>query len=238
MSGAARSGKDTVATILKSKLPHVGTFAFATLLKETAAEAFHLDYRHLYGKLKESEVEVDVSWRGYTHNRLPQVVRQIKGLTYLPQSDTMEIGQFMDLIVDNIQKYGRRPWHWRFRRSKDGHYIISSRRILQLWGTEIMRGMFGDTLWTDITLRQIQGSACGTAIITDMRFPVEVKRVKEVYPDAKIFHVVRPGQKLIIGGHSSEAGLPEACIDQVIMNDGTLADLESAAMSAVDTAFN
>ncbi len=51
---------------------------------------------------------------------------------------------------------------------------ISGREVMQLFGTELVRTVFGN-VWAEATVRKIQRSGKPVAIITDNRFPNEVE---------------------------------------------------------------
>lgn len=53
ISGAARSGKDTLADCIIKKMPKYVKIAYADALKEQVMEEFDLTYNQLYGDLKE-----------------------------------------------------------------------------------------------------------------------------------------------------------------------------------------
>ena len=99
-------------------------------------------------------------------------------------------------------------------------YNLRIRQLLQVFGTEIMRSYFGDTLWINSTLRRY-----GNAIISDLRFKVEYDEIKK-----------RNGITLFIlnyktkkGSHSSEKEIEDLLthskFDYIIDNNGTLKDL-------------
>ena len=99
------------------------------------------------------------------------------------------------------------------------HYI-TIRQLLQVFGTEIMRNLFGDKLWILSTLNEKTN-----LIVSDLRFKVEYESVKENF-----------GQCILIdregcnpGNHASEKEIEDLYkndkFDWIIRNDGTLEDL-------------
>ncbi|XAO54264.1 deoxynucleotide monophosphate kinase [Yersinia phage vB_YenM_P778] len=235
LTGAARSGKDTSADLLKNILPDAQSFAFATTLKETAGRAFNLDYRHLYGSLKETEVEVNTDWEQLRY-ALTFPLNMILGRN----PTEYELGKVVCATQESFKIYGRKPWHWKLRPSKCDHVIITSRRILQLWGTDIIRQSLGGDTWIDITVRDISKSRCENAIITDMRFDNEAVKVKKALSsDADVLTgaavnvpvkiiLIKRDDKVTVSSHISEAGLSQKYIDHTVYNNGTIAELRVA----------
>ena len=99
------------------------------------------------------------------------------------------------------------------------HYI-TIRQLLQCFGTEIMRGYFGDNLWI---LATIIGQH--NLIISDLRFKVEAEAIHN--NKGKIIYINR--NICIPGNHASEREIVELkenkIFDYIINNNGTLKDL-------------
>lgn len=106
--------------------------------------------------------------------------------------------------------------------------IPEIRRILQKFGTEGGRDVFGENVWTDLALRQI--TTPGHWVVTDVRFPNEVEMIRHV--EGMLIKIVRPGYGPI-NAHASDAGLADGLFDQVIVNDGTIEDLYEKAYRAI-----
>lgn len=95
------------------------------------------------------------------------------------------------------------------------------RRLLQRFGTEVGRTMWGDDFW--IT-QALHGVAPGDRIVvTDVRFPNEGDAVRAL--GGRVVRIDRPGAGLggAEGGHATETQFVDA--DAVVVNDGDLADL-------------
>lgn len=97
---------------------------------------------------------------------------------------------------------------------------ITIRQLLQCFGTEIMRGLFGDNLWILSTLKE-----SGKLIISDLRFKVEAEALKQL--NGTLIYINRVG--CVPGNHASEKESIELLntnqFDYVINNDGSLRDL-------------
>lgn len=97
------------------------------------------------------------------------------------------------------------------------------RRLLQIGGTEAGRKIFGENIWAETWYKRTkvlleQGyDVC----VSDMRFLNEAAFVREL--GGCVWRVQRSG--CVAGLHASESELDRIEPDQVINNDGTLADL-------------
>ena len=97
---------------------------------------------------------------------------------------------------------------------------ITIRQLLQVFGTECMRAIFGNKLWILSTLRE-----GNKLIISDLRFKVEAEAVKE--KGGILIYINRKG--CTIGNHISEQEIYELyknnSFDYVINNNKSLEDL-------------
>lgn len=118
------------------------------------------------------------------------------------------------------------------------HYEISGREYLQFYGTEAHRDVFDYDFWVNAVL-PLEGSAdpdtlpdwcynfytdddavANLCVVTDVRFPNEAERVKEL--GGYVWKIDRdvPGA----GDHASEQTLPPELIDLTIDNNQSLED--------------
>lgn len=103
------------------------------------------------------------------------------------------------------------------------------RRLLQVFGTEVGREMFGENFWVDQVFRQIEAEdRDSNFIITDVRYPNEADLVRK--KGGQIWRVNRSVIKPI-NGHSSEFAMDTYDFDRVITNDSDIKDLESHIFS-------
>lgn len=135
------------------------------------------------------------------------------------------LGVSPDLLRDRAAK--ERPIEWLGK---------SPRELLQTLGTEWGRNTIRDDIWIQIAMRQVEKVLAyqkgqGGVILTDVRFTNEAAAIKAA--GGTIWKVVRNVECLASDAakHSSESGLPEDCIDEVIENNGSRADLEAAVMA-------
>ena len=103
------------------------------------------------------------------------------------------------------------------------------RRLLQIFGTEVMREQFGRDVWVDLAL---DGKSLDEDwVITDARFLNEARAVKD--RGGYMVRVNRPGVEPP-NLHASEVEMIDYPFDYVIENDGTLADLTGKVMEMME----
>jgi len=110
----------------------------------------------------------------------------------------------------------------------------SPRELLQTLGTEWGRNMVREDIWVRIAMwRASEHEREGRHVaITDVRFANEAEAIR--HAGGYVWRVERPGAGLAgaAGGHSSELGIPDRLVNQVVRNAGSLDDLEEAVNSA------
>jgi hypothetical protein len=102
------------------------------------------------------------------------------------------------------------------------------RRLLQVMGTEAGRQVLGDNIWVDAVLNKV-GSR--DVVITDCRFPNEAQAVKE--RGGHVVRVVRPGVDAV-NAHPSETSLDDWPFDRIVINGGSMDDVETLASDLYD----
>ena len=105
------------------------------------------------------------------------------------------------------------------------------RSLLQFWGQEYRRSV-NPTYWIDKLSKRIEDEKPEIALVSDLRYLNEFAWVRE-YGDC--VRVDRPG--LPQGTHSSEtelSTLPDSSWDGILTNDGTLEELQDAAVLIFD----
>lgn len=104
------------------------------------------------------------------------------------------------------------------------------REYLQRLGTEGARGVLGENVWIDALFRD--AGTWGPTVVTDVRFPNEANAIRA--RGGLVVLIRRPGQTPAHGsGHSSENALAEYLFDDVIENDGPLAQLHDRVMQLI-----
>lgn len=92
------------------------------------------------------------------------------------------------------------------------------RRLLQRLGTEAGRDILGENIWVDTALSRAEGDI----VVTDVRFPNEVRGIEE--RGGVVVRITRPG----VGPkntHASETSLEDWEFEYTVLNDGSIEDL-------------
>lgn len=93
------------------------------------------------------------------------------------------------------------------------------RPLMQRFGTEVVREMFGDDFWVKYAMQKAQEHE--KVVIADVRYPNEAAAIKS---HGLLWRVIREG----VGpanDHASEHEVDNFSVDMLIENYGTLADL-------------
>lgn len=97
------------------------------------------------------------------------------------------------------------------------------RRILQSFGSEAMKAVFGDDVWTDLLHKNVIESDSDILIVTDWRFKRELWRLQDKHSDKFDIITVRIERDGLeqISDHVSEIDLNDGIdFDYTIHNDG------------------
>lgn len=95
------------------------------------------------------------------------------------------------------------------------------RRLLQVFGTEVGRNMFGENFWVDLALNRIKED---NAVISDVRFKNEADAIKK--SGGQVWRINRFGVGPVTD-HSSEIDLDDYNFDHIIDNDYSVLDLNN-----------
>lgn len=109
------------------------------------------------------------------------------------------------------------------------------RRLLQTYGTDAGRDVFGENCWTDLARQRILQNARGgfKSVVTDVRFESESKMVHEL--GGIVVNILRPGVGPV-NSHSSDAGIES--YDKIIYNNSSIADLHQKVLGVVSYSKN
>tara|TARA_Y100000758_G_scaffold43411_1_gene28074 strand:+ start:280 stop:855 length:576 start_codon:yes stop_codon:yes gene_type:complete len=99
---------------------------------------------------------------------------------------------------------------------------ISPRKIYQLLGTEVGRGI-DPAIWIKNAEMFIKSVPGRTVVITDCRFDNEATFIRN--RGGVVINIVRDHEDIDENRHSSEGGLEEKNIDFTIYNNGTIEDM-------------
>lgn len=104
---------------------------------------------------------------------------------------------------------------------------VEVRRLLQHIGTEMGRDIFGDNIWVNLVMNQIEPNK--DYVITDVRFQNEVDAIHLAC--GEVWRVIRPFYDNNVGTkHSSESKIDSLDTDKIIINNGTIKDLEEKVL--------
>lgn len=128
-----------------------------------------------------------------------------------------------DQVYDEVQK-----------EIVDPRWGMTPRRILQLFGTEAVKPVFGKDVWVRRLMMEINALPPERpVVITDLRFDEEAEAVKAA--GGKIINVVRPTHlEGAPAAHLSEAGIAAGFVDVIIHNNGTVDELFLKVDHALD----
>jgi hypothetical protein len=98
------------------------------------------------------------------------------------------------------------------------------RELMQKFGTEVGRNIFGSTIWLDLVIKKITENPNTKYVITDVRFENERAAFEQWGDDALLVKVERPGFDAV-NGHISDSGLEHTLFDASLSNHGSIEDL-------------
>lgn len=96
------------------------------------------------------------------------------------------------------------------------------RRLLQAIGTEAVREIIGPSTWVDLACKKICEST-KSVVVTDVRFANEAAMIAGL--GGVLVRIMRPGVGPI-NDHASDQHVHQIDVDSVIINDGTLDELQ------------
>lgn len=216
-SGRRLSGKNTCCSYIKQLIPEAEEFSFAYSLKRMAVDILGLREEQAYGTDEEKDSLVEhLLWENFPlpawvdssgnitvqHTPIPPQVEDFRDLVsiYHNQNIKREI-----ILVDGNSKIDLHRWV-----RKTGP--MTGREVLQYFGTNIYRKIYGD-VWVDACIRQIKKSEAYKngypCCITDTRFPNECEGVQKAGGKViRLTRVLRPQDS-----HVSETALDRENFD-------------------------
>jgi hypothetical protein len=94
------------------------------------------------------------------------------------------------------------------------------RELLQRFGTEVGREMFGDDFWVNAAIDSIKDGS--RVVVSDVRYPNEADAVKKL--GGEVWRVVRPGYGAA-NDHASEHALNDYNFDYILENNSGVQSL-------------
>lgn len=137
----------------------------------------------------------------------------------------VQVGQY-------IKYYAMKYFGW------DGEEETKPRDLLIHLGTDIIRNKIDQNFHINRLIQDIEVLSYfyDTFIVSDVRFPVEIEKVKEKYNDVLTIKIERESEELT---DSQKANITETALDNfndydiVINNNGTLEELKEKATSII-----
>jgi hypothetical protein len=111
-------------------------------------------------------------------------------------------------------------------KAKESHPEI--RRLLQVFGTEVGRDMFGENFWVDLALSSAKEDL---VVISDVRFKNEADGIKAA--GGQVWRINRVGIGPVTD-HASEVDLDSYSFDYIIDNDFSVMDLNNVVDMILD----
>lgn len=234
LNGIARSGKDTAAKFMKEFFEEQGmktaSFYFAERLKDTVDSIFGFDERHRDGILKEEIVccEAKLEW----------VIKCMKDVLLHDVCETEdEANRLADFITLNLLATLMKESIAYSVKGDIFSFMISPRRIYQVFGTDVVRANVKDSFWTDIVKNQVIKSDADVVFVTDVRFDNECEMLEEVDGSgihSWIFKVERPNLKTKVTSHVSEKGISDCYVYSYLVNDKGLEEFKELIFKRLD----
>ena len=138
----------------------------------------------------------------------------------------VQIGQY-------IEYYAMKYFGW------DGEEETKPRDLLIHLGTDIIRNKIDPNFHINRLVQDLEVLSYfyDTFIVSDVRFPVEIEKVKEKYDDVVTIKISRDSEEL---NQSQKSNITETALDNytdydyVIDNNGTLEELEQRAIDIMN----
>lgn len=156
-------------------------------------------------------------YMGSGKNTVARILHELRGdVVEIAFADPMK--DFVSLVYDWPRELLN---DLRFKNMPDPRYNgLTPRHALQQLGTEWGRGCYVNT-WADLGIRRAL-VADGLAVITDVRFPNEVKAIHRAGGKVVLVYRADPPELL----HSSESFIDSLEYDYELSNTGTLYELQ------------
>lgn len=234
LNGIARSGKDTAAKFMKEFFEEKGmktaSFYFAERLKDSVDTVFGFDERHRDGILKEEIVCCNA--------KMDWIIKCMKDVLLHDVCETEnEANRLADFITLNLVATLMKE---SIAYSIDGDsytFMISPRRIYQVFGTDVVRANVKDSFWTDIVKNQILRSDADVVFVTDVRFDNECEMLEDLDESgiqSWIFKVERPNLTTKVTSHVSEKGISDCYVYANLVNDKGLEEFKELIFKRLD----
>ncbi|MBT6045902.1 MAG: hypothetical protein HOG49_03680 [Candidatus Scalindua sp.] len=201
VSGKKQSGKSTLCDFLASEYngdsyythdKDIKIYSFADPLKRFCIDAMGLKENQCYGTDDDKNTLTEYNWE-----TLPLEIRNRFGTK---EASKLSVGHWEN------KEFGGREWVSNLvdavtHKSRTGS--MTGREVLQIFGTDVMRGMFSDKIWVNATISLIKKENPPIALIADARFESEINALMA----EENGHVIRLTRKICEDSHPSETEL-------------------------------
>lgn len=109
--------------------------------------------------------------------------------------------------------------------------IPEARRLMQVFGTEVVREHFGQDAWVRLTVEKILAIGSANIVVSDLRFNNEARALHNL--GSTNINIVRPDLDSPDDPHVSETGVAQRHLDKTLRNVGSINDLHTWIRSAV-----
>jgi hypothetical protein len=208
ISGKIKSGKDTVGNMIQyitSKADEKWTFdEYMKKLSYIGKTGYGYDSEWEIKKFADGLKDLVILLTGCSKKDLED--RKFKN-TYLPKEWNC---YFFDDYKTQLKRY-------------------TYREVLQYVGTDLLREQFHANVWVNCLFSKYKEEELGSGdypkwIITDVRFPNEAKRIKDL--GGIVVKITRPETDMLAGTHLSETALDNyEDFDSIILNEDDLNEL-------------
>jgi len=132
----------------------------------------------------------------------------------------ISIEELEEFKNENVEIYRQHP------EDTKSYQITNFRKVLQNFGSEAMKPIFGDNVWVELLNKKVKTSEEDVIIITDFRFPSEYDQL-DVKPYT--IKIVRKSIGRSADPHISEKALDNFNFNEIIYNDKTIEDMRKYA---------
>ena len=116
-------------------------------------------------------------------------------------------------------------------------HVMNMRELLQRYGTEAHRNVFGEDFWLAAALPPDDRYNDKLVVVTDVRYPNEADWIHEL--GGVVVSVVRSGiPEIAESNHASEQPLSYPNIDFVLLNDQTVEHLKKTTLRMLNYLFD
>jgi len=150
--------------LAKNVWPYMKLYSFADPLKEFCVNVFGLKPEQMWGTQEQKQSLTELRWEDMPNVITQSEIRQYEIFeTSNGRSITDEIDEYMEWLGQIVHEAG----------------YMTAREVLQYFGTNMCRKMKPDC-WVHATINKIQHEQSLMAVITDVRFPDEVRGIQQV----------------------------------------------------------